>query len=929
MTRLISIALFLVTTLFSLTALGQNMMVSGTVHDTSGVRPLPQALVMAIRVKDSLLLGYTRTNSEGKFVLNTFKIDTFALIVTSKGFDDKTYYIFGHDENKVIAIPSVKMPSKSQDLDEVIIYANKNPIYYKGDTLVYVADSFKVGEHAVVEDLLKKLPGLKVDKDGKITSQGKEINQVLVDGDEFFGSDPTIATKNLGANGVKTVEVYEKQDESSGASSDDKIQVLDLRLKEDAKKGYFGRISGASDFALTNLSDKSLNAPTFFETELLLNKFSGSQKISIFALSSNTPRSGFGGGDMYKFGLENEGGGRRNMDGFSVNSGREPVGVPKTLKAGVYYSDKFGKKKNTKLGFNYSYYNTELNSYSSSRSQYFLQDTTYFTNDSTNNRTTNETHNINFNIESKLDSLTNLTIIPRLTLNGAKQTNTDLTDFRSVDEKLTRNTAIENETTSNGYSFNNEVRLNRKFMKPRRELELRYFLTATDDKSDGSLSFLNTYFDNSASNDTTDQSKLNEQSGQTHIGIVTYTEPLTKKIKLETEYTYESGFSTLNKETRNKIGTVYSELVDSLYSNNFDNMRQQNKAGVKLIYESRKHTLSGGAAVRNIVIENQNRVLDTTIFQNVTNVLPNFAYTYKPSQASRFVFRYNTRSDQPAISDLTPVQDNTNPNQIRIGNPNLLPNYVHSTSMFFNTWKALTGRYIWSGMNASLTDRAFSNSIEFSPSGRTEMKTINVDGNYSVILFAGGGLPFFQKKITFSPRVNASAFRNTNFINGQQNVTLTQSLSGALELEFDLDSLEFSVKGDYSYNNPQSSISSVSSMPYSSQEYYGGIQWTLNHGIKIGTEGTYTINSNRAQGFGVNYFIWNAEISKNFLKTGNLNLALRGNDILNQNISAQRDVSGNIITDYKTKIISRYFLVKLTYRFNNNKTKEEDFNGWY
>ena len=191
----------------------QEMKVTGIVHDTSGVRPMPNAMVMAVRMKDSLLLAFDRTKADGSFTLKGFEVDTFSLIIESKGYDDKIYYMFGHADNAIINIPSAKLSGKSQEIEEVIIYANKNPIYYRGDTLVYVADSFKVHEGAVVEDLLKRLPGLSVDKDGKITSQGQAIDQVLVDGDEFFGSDPTIATKNLAADGIQTVELYEKEND--------------------------------------------------------------------------------------------------------------------------------------------------------------------------------------------------------------------------------------------------------------------------------------------------------------------------------------------------------------------------------------------------------------------------------------------------------------------------------------------------------------------------------------------------------------------------------------------------------------------------------------------------------------------------------------------------------------------------------------------
>ena len=215
--------------------------------------------VLSVRIKDSLLLGATRTKFDGAFEFANFPIDTFSLIIEHPEYEAKTYYIIGHKGNLEINIPRIQLNSVTKDLAEVVVFANKNPIYYRGDTLVYVADSFKVGVNAVVEDLLKKLPGIKVNEDVSLTSQGKDISQVLVDGDEFFGSDPTIATRNLGAKSISSVEVYEKQNEESRPGEDEKIQVLDLRLKDNAKKGYFGKLSGASDFGLFNKN-------TFYES---------------------------------------------------------------------------------------------------------------------------------------------------------------------------------------------------------------------------------------------------------------------------------------------------------------------------------------------------------------------------------------------------------------------------------------------------------------------------------------------------------------------------------------------------------------------------------------------------------------------------------------------------------------------------------------
>ena len=205
--------LLIIFTLFfiSQSSFGQDMEVKGQVFDTSGVVSLEKALVMAVRLKDSLLLDFTRTDVNGKFSIGHFPVDTFSLIVDHPRFEQRNYFILGSSTNSQIEIEKVILSTKTKDLEEVVIYANKNPIYYNGDTLVYVADSFKVAENAVVEDLLKKLPGVEVDKEGKIKSQGQDIGKVLVDGDEFFGNDPTIATKNLGAKSIASVQVYEKK----------------------------------------------------------------------------------------------------------------------------------------------------------------------------------------------------------------------------------------------------------------------------------------------------------------------------------------------------------------------------------------------------------------------------------------------------------------------------------------------------------------------------------------------------------------------------------------------------------------------------------------------------------------------------------------------------------------------------------------------
>ena len=897
---------------------GQQMSISGSINDSTGVSTLNKAVVSLIRLNDSTLLDFQRTREDGNFRFNV-SLDTFILLIEHPQFESKTLYVFGNPKELKVEIPFIRMGVKVKNLAEVVVQGNKNRVYYKGDTLVYVADSFKVAENAVVEDLLKKLPGIKIDENGQITSQGREISQVLVDGDEFFGSDPTIATKNLGAKGVESVQIYEKKAQDNTSGMDEKIQVMDLKLKADAKRGYFGKASFATDAGL--IGNPTTNFP-FYEGELLFNRFDKKQKFSVFFLSSNTPRSNFRFGDMNKFGLENE----RDQSGMSMwnqNGQRTNAGIPQTTKAGIYFNDRI--KDWGKIGFNYSFNQNRLNATQSSLSQYFLQDTSYYTKDSISNISLNTSHKVNLNFQAKLDSLTTLEIKPSVSFDEGITENTTINAFQTEAMVPTFTSVIDNTNNSKGYTARLESTIYRMFRKPRRELELKYIFNKADNQTEGSLLTQSVF---TGFTDSIDQKKQNDNGNQLNYAIVTYKEPLSAKWKLQLEYYLESGKSYQTRNTFSPMLGTYSQRVDSL-SNAFENSRFQNRGTLLMVYETNKHTFNFGVGFRNIQLDNYNVIGDSSILQSINNVLPRMSYNYKPGMGTRLNFNYFTRSDQPSINDIQPVPDNSNPNRLKIGNADLKPNYIHTLNFQFNRWEALSGRYIWSGLNATLTDNAFATDTYFDAFGRTLAKTVNVDGNFSANAYAGAGFPFFNRKLELNPNFNANYSKFTNYINGQENITYNPSIGGGLSLELKFDSLEVSVTQNYFYSSPKSTFNSLSSTPFSTQEYSMDFKWTMPFGFKIIADGKYTINSQRASGFNRNIFVINAEIQRAFLPTGNLILAVNGYDLLNQNLNLQRQVNGNVVTDNYTRLITRYFLLKLTYRFNKNKTKEDDFEGWH
>ncbi len=890
------------------------MTISGVVTDTNAQMPVHNALAMTIRVKDSVLIGFQRTDPHGKFSF-TMPIDTVQVIVRHPDYDDFNSYFFGSQENNEFHIDPLVLPEKSTTLGEFVIYANKNPIYYRGDTLIYVADSFKVKEGAVVEDLLKKLPGIEVDENGQIKSQGKEIGHVLVYGDEFFGSDPTIATKNLAAEGVESVQIYEKDSEDG---SDEKIQVLDLKLKEEAKKGYFGKASGGTDFT------------KFYEGEFLFNTYNPNQKIGVFGLGSNTPRSNFNQGDMFKFGMS-EGGGWNESDDLNMEwndfSNTTTNGIPQTWRAGFYLDQKLWKGGRVRL--NYTYSDNLLKTNNQSRSQYFLTDTTYTTDQVSQDRSQYLKHQVGLKFTQQLDSLTKLEIEPKFTLNQTRQNSISETNFLSEAGDTSRTTSISNRSDAEGMDLNGTVRLIKDFNKKNRKLLLRYNLITTQNTSDGYLLSTDVNAETQVINQRYDQKKENRSSKMAHTAYINYVEPIAKLKQWKTEFDYEftRNDNDQRKTTFNNLNGEYEE-IDSLFSNRFETQRQQHRAGAFLIYENAKARISFGTRVRTISIDNRNLFTDTLIEQGQNNILPRVVLTYKFSNSNRLRIQYNTSSSLPSVDQLQPVQDNSNPNFVRIGNADLEPNYTHSVNANYNMWRGLSGFYVYAGTSYTYQKNAFSSSVTYDAFNRTISQAINVDRADYMYYWFGSGMPLPMKNTRLQVNANGNFTSSENFIQLQRNKSLNTGFGGDLELNYDGDSLFFSVGGGVDYNIPKNTLSSASNQPYSTYNIEAAIDWTLPARFYFRSDFSYNINSQRTAGYGVNFALWNATIERAFLKTGNLRVGIEGYDLLSQNVSAFRDVSDNVITDNITNIITRYFLLKVTLKFNNLHTKVEDEHMW-
>jgi len=917
MNRLLGLCFILLTSL----VFGQEMKFTGAVNDTINDQPLEDAVVMAVRLSDGLLLGYTRSGADGSFDLRGVPIDTMELIVSHYKFDEKRYYIIGSDENTEINIPNIILPEQATQLDEVIVYANKEPIYFRGDTLVYVADSFATKENAMVEDLLKNLPGLQVDDDGNVSSQGRKVTKVLVDGDEFFGSDPTIATRNLTAKGVDKIEVYEAEDESS-SNSEEKIQVLDVRLKDDAKQGYFGKVAGSGGFNTEYFKDLP-NGSAFYEGEVLANYFNKDLKVSVFALGSNTPNTGFSYRDASRFGLTNEmsGGWRSSMNTSSLN------GLPENYKGGFYFSNKLTDK--IKINVNYTYNDSRLTTEQVRNSEHFFADTTYSKKDSTFREQLQQSHNVNLNFEYDINDKTKLKLKSNLILRNESGSENSSSDFYTSDGQRFSATDVKNESEATGMEGNVELELNKKFEKRFRELDVVYQFGYTESDRDNTLNS-DLYFGQFNVPDSVFDQKRNRINNTTgHRVVVDYMEPITRRFRLKFQYRLDYFYGEQATSTYDRTPTGYDSYAN-LYSNDFSNDRLENRGAAGIFYTDRAHTLEVGSRIRNLRVNNINNETDENINQNIDNLLPYLDYSYKFSNAHRVRFVYSTSSNEPSLDQLQPVRDNTDPNSLVIGNPNLKPSYSHNMQLNYNKWNALKQSYVYGGAYFNYTDNAFSNSIVYTPNGQSIATAINVDENIYSGFYAGGGIPIFKKLLNLRPQASGGYTSYNSEINYQMNTTENYNVDGSLGLEMRSDTIEVSISAGISYNDPRSTLSMGLNEPYVVQRYKASVFFELPFRFFIESDAVYEINSRRAAGYNEKPFIWNAKLSKRFLKTGNLVVNASVYDIFNQNIGISRNVGTNIITDTRSRIIARYFMIGATLRFNNNKTKaDEGGNHWF
>lgn len=894
----------------------QSSFIKGSLSDsTSAIKPA-NAVISILRQKDSSLVKFARSDKNGNFEISKLDSGSYLIMITYPQYGDYIDQIKLQNA-QTLDLNSIYLTRKAKLLEAIIIHHAAMRI--KGDTTEFTADSFHIKPNANVEDLLKELPGIQVDKGGKITAQGQQVQKILVDGDEFFSDDPTVATRNLRADAIDKVQVYDKKsDEATFTGIDDgqKIKTINLKLKDNARHGYFGKLSAGA-------LDKYYNASA------MINAFKAKRKLAAIAIASSTDQTGLNWNDSRNYGFDNN---NVEFDGGSVTvtsnengdlgvSDFYGQGLPKSIKAGLHFSNKWDEDKYNANG-NYVFNKMSTVSTGNTYTQNILADSVYYTRNAANTNSDRLRHTLSGTIEIQLDSSSSLKLTAFGSAGASQNSSEGQTESLSQENKPVNSSRRNSSSDGNNANFNTSLLWRKKFKKKGRTISISFNDRYSESDSKGYLNNHSDFYDSNSivyRTDTTDQNKINNVSNNIIGAKITYTEPLSKKSFLEFNYSLYNNNSIQKIETYSKdLSGKYSVLVDSL-SNDFKYIYLTNSGGVNYLFNNKEVNFSFGGNIANTAFQQTDNFRDTSRKSNYYNLFPRASFRYKINAFSNFNINYNGSTRQPTIDQIQPLKNNDDPLNIIVGNPTLKQQFSNNFNMFYNSYQVLNQRFFYLGGNANFTKDQISSSYNIDTLGRKVSRYINVDGNYSFGLYGGVGMKIPKTNITLQIGPNANISQSGNYINGEKNMTKNTSLSARLAMRMDKkDVYGFGFAATPAYTHSKSSISTVAGSRYWSYLFSLEGDYQLPWKMEIGSDVDFNLRQKiSAFDNNNNVILWNAYLEKKFLKNDVLTLRASINDILDQNKGYSRTVQPYAIEEKNYLTFRRYGLITLTYNFNN------------
>ncbi|MDE3235873.1 MAG: TonB-dependent receptor [Bacteroidota bacterium] len=899
---------------FVVFAYGQKFSVTGVVKDTASQTLLTNA-VISILLPDSVLYSYSRSQLGGTFIVKDLPAGKYILLISYPNYADYVDDI--EIKTKDLNLGSIALITKTHLLEEVIVKQKIAAIRIKGDTTEFKADSFHTDPNANVQDLLKRLPGIQVNSKGEITAQGQKVEKVLVDGEEFFSDDPAVVTQTLRADVVDKVQVYDKKSDQavfSGIDDGQKQKTINLQLKEDKKKGYFGKLEAGS------------NADQYRYGKAMINSFKAKRKLAAFVTNDNTKfqslnwseRSNYSNDLNRNTTVQDDGSVWISSSGDDFNWGQ---GLPTSTTAGLFYSNKWDNDKQN-IGNTYQYNKLDVLGTTNTITQTILPDTTFITSQKQNSNSQRERHRLNSTYEWQIDSTSSV----KTSVTGAMLSTKGVNNFNSQSinqdnvllNQADRTTSVDN----NEKDFFSTIFWRKRFQKKGRTISFTGEWNTTGMNNNGFLQAHNSFYDNNgniASTQLIDQSKKSTQQLSSGSGRLVYTEPIWKNTFVELNYRIGLTHNDAANYTYNNTGNNnYNELVDSL-SNHFIYNVVSQSGGFNFRWNEKKYNISLGSNIGTSVFHLDDRIKNNAKEISFTNFLPSANIVLLPKKQTRINLMYNGTTQNPTMQQIQPFIDNTDPLNIVIGNPNLKQEFRHNFTLNASDFKIMKNKRFWMSSNLTIINNAITTSSTVDNVGRRVNQAINVNGNYNGNMWASYGFDI-KSPLSLNIGLSPSISRYINFVNGAENVNNNIGLGSSIGVsKWNEKPVNFYVYFEPTYNRSVSSIRSDVITHYWSFQSQGSLMAKLPGKFYVEVNDNITIFE-KTSVFTANSDIYliNASVKKTFSKNENWEIKLSVNDLLNQNQGITRNVTSNFISQTQQQTIQRYFMFSVTYNFSKN-----------
>ncbi|KIC63485.1 outer membrane beta-barrel protein [Chryseobacterium taiwanense] len=882
---------------------GQKFSLDGKVLDFEK-KPIENATVYLLKQKDSSVINYTSTNKEGKFSLKTnelnepsiLKVDAEKLISYSKKLEKI---------DQSINLENIQL-DKNQitDIEEVKITAS--PVKIKKDTIEFNANAIKVRPDSNIEELLKNISGVEIDNDGKITANGKEVDQIMINGKPFFDKDGKIALKNLPADIIKNIQITStktKEEELTGKTPKSENATINFTIDEKKNKGFLSRITAGYG------SDERYDGSGF------LSYFKDKTKISLLASSNNINSQGFSSDEV----SDNMGRGGRNMQ-----AGNSSTGIQKSTTIGLNYSDKLSKEVEIDaLGITRT--STNLETASKVSKTTFLPDSTLKTDSENNAENESEQYSFNSSIKIKPDTLSTIYFSPAFshskTTNFRKATSTTWGN----DELLNTSASTTNSNSENN-SFSPNIHYSRKFKKKGRTLYTSLHTSITENKNNNLTNSQTLFYDNGIEDvtkrDTRDQLSTVKRQNNNYSFSAKYSEPISDSLNVSFGLNYNSR-NSINDRIVNDFDEITGQYSQYNLALSNSSNEKNNQLSPQVTVELNKQKMNLWASVNvDLTDLKYNSIFNGAHYELERNFsLPDYnaGLQYRISKNSR-ISVYNSASFTiPLSTNLIPYTDESNPLITYKGNPDLKNSWSNRTSLYFNNFNVPKNINYHINIGFTYNNNDTTNFSYYDESGKQFVTYTNISGNKNANIGGGFSKTFKwgDSRLMVNPKTSFNYRFNKGFINGQQFTGNSYTFAPGINLMYDKKD-KIIVKPSYNVNYSFSEYKnySVESIKNTYQTFRLELtNYYLKTNLLFGNDFEYNTSSNIAPGFKRDFYFWNTSVGYSFYNK-QFTARVKVYDVLNQNQSVKRTIAASYVEDREDLILKRYIMFSLTMKLN-------------